>query len=369
MDGAGTTVQKSRAMLSRQRDLAELQGQLTRWLTTKLPAADGLAVSPPVAPSAGFSNETLLVDLSHGAGAAARVEPLVVRLPPTEFAVFPEYDLARQCRVMQSLAGSDLPVPRVRWLEEDEGVVGCKFFVMDRIAGEIPPDIPSYQSVGVFADAPEGARATMWWRGLETLARIHGVDWQARGLGFLGVPPAGTGPLDRQLDYYQHFLGWIGGDTSQPILQAALGWLRAHRYTPARIALCWGDARLPNLIYRDGAVVGVLDWEMAFLGDPEADLGWWLFMDWHHSEGYGVPRLDGLPSRQETIARYEELAGRRVAHPLWQEVFAAVRFGIILVKVTRNIATAGFPPPAPDFETNNICTRRLAELLELPPPG
>ncbi len=356
-------------MLSQRRDLTALHTNLTRWLASRLDGAEQVTVSELTAPSAGFSNETLLADVSYRRAGATHTEPLVFRLMPSEFAVFPEYDLARQCRVMQCLESTDIPVPRVRWLVEDERVLGSKFFVMDRIAGEIPQDIPSYQAAGVLADAPAAECAAMWWRGVEVLARIHAVDWRARGLDFLGVPPAGTGPLDRQLDYYTHFLDWIGGDAPQPTLRAALDWLRAERYTPARIGLCWGDARLPNLIYHDAMVAAVLDWEMAFLGDPEADLGWWLFLDWHHSQGYGVPRIPALPSPEDTIRRYEALTGRRVTHLLWQEVFAAVRFGIILVKVTQNMAAAGYPPPDPTFATNNICTRRLAELLSLPAPA
>src|SRR5437763_35548 len=95
----------------------------------------------------------------------------------------------------------------------------------------------------------------------------------------------------------------------QPILAHALAWLREHRYAPRHVALCWGDARLPNLIYRNDEVVGVLDWEMAFLGDPEADLGWWLFMHWATGEGYGFPPLEGFPGRGETIRRDEALTG------------------------------------------------------------
>ena len=146
------------------------------------------------------------------------------------------------------------------------------------------------------------------------LARIHGLDWKARGLDFLGVPPSGTGPLDRQLDYYERYLEWVREGRPQPVLRAALAWLREHRYVPARVALCWGDSRLPNLMFRDDAVVAVLDWEMAFLGDPEADLGWWLFLDWANSEGYGIPRADGFPGPEETIRRYETLTGRPPLH-------------------------------------------------------
>src|SRR5262249_62408051 len=126
-------------------------------------------------PWGGFSNGSFLAAFAYRRRGVAPAEPLVARLPPGDSAVSREYAPARQCRVMQCLADTGVPVPRVRWLEEDEDVLGCKFFVMDRIAGEIPPDIPSYQAAGVFADSPQPERAAMWWRGLETLACIHAV--------------------------------------------------------------------------------------------------------------------------------------------------------------------------------------------------
>ena len=62
-------------------------------------------------------------------------------------------------------------------------------------------------------------------------------------------------------------------------------------------------------MFRDDRVVAVLDWEMAFLGDPEADLAWWCFLDWANNEGYGGPHLDGIPGKEETLARYAEITG------------------------------------------------------------
>lgn len=209
----------------------------------------------------------------------------------------------------------------------------------------------------------------MWWSGVENLARIHTLDWEGLGLAFLGVPKGGTGPLDEQLDYYERFLQWTRGEEPRPILDAALKWLKENRFAPKRVTLCWGDSRLPNLIFRDDEVVGVLDWEMAFLGDPEADLGWWLFLDWHHSEGLGIPRLEGFPTSEETVRRYEELTGWKVENCLYHEVMAAFRFGVIMVSVGRAMKESGIPSSTPDIGKDNPCTQRLATLLDLPPPG
>jgi aminoglycoside phosphotransferase (APT) family kinase protein len=350
-------------MLGRQRDLDAVRAGLAAWLRARRPD-DDLALSALTSPKAGISNETYLVDATSGAG----VERFVVRVAPTDFLVFPEYDLARQVGVMRALAGTGVPVPRVVGFEEDARHVGSAFYVMERIDGEVPSEVPPYHTFGFCLEAGPERRAALWWRGVEALASIHALDWRRLGLAFLGVPGPGADALDRQLAYWERYLDWVGGPP-QPVLRAALAWLRAHRYTPRRLALCWGDARLPNMIFRDDAVVGILDWEMAFLGDPDADLGWWLFMDWATSEGYGFPRLDGFPGPAETIARYEERTGAPVEHARWQEIFAAFRFGAIMARIAGRLQEIGAPTPTDDFETNNVATQRLAALLDLPAPG
>jgi aminoglycoside phosphotransferase (APT) family kinase protein len=355
--------------LGAQRDPETLRDRLGAWLRTRWRETDVLELSVPVAPKIGFSNETFLVDARVREGGRERTASLVVRLEPTEFRVFPEYDLAAQARVMRALAGSDVPVPHVRFVEEDPDVLGSPFYVMDRIDGEVPSEVPNYHAFGFCHEATPERRARLWWNGIDALARVHRLDWRARGLDFLGIPGPGTGPLDRQLDWYAGYLDWVREGRPQPILEAALAWLRAHRYVPRRVALCWGDSRLPNLMFRDDAVVAVLDWEMAFLGDPEADLGWWILLDWAQSEGYGLPRLPGFPGPEETIRRYEAAVGWPVEHAEYQEMFAAFRFGVIMARIARRVMDMGMPTPTEHFDTDNVCTQRLAALLGLPAPG
>ena len=348
----------------------ELHDRLQAWLAEKMPGASGLMLSPLTKPSIGFSNETLVCYVTYRAGGWERREDLVVRLEPGNFQIFPEYDLRRQARIMQCLAGTDVPVPKVRWVEEDAAVLGRAFYVMDRIAGEVPSEVPPYHAAGVFAAATVEERSAMWWSGIETLASVHAVDWRTTGLGFLGEPPARVPPTRRQLEYYERMLDWAEEEREpQTVLRAAQGWLRENECDSELVALCWGDSRLPNVIYREGRIVGVLDWEMAFLGDPEADLAWWLFMDWFSSGGYGVTRLEGMPGREETVARYEELAGRAVRHLEYYKVFAGMRFGVIMVRVAAMIRARGMPLPSPDFGSNNPATRKVAEMLGLRPPG
>jgi aminoglycoside phosphotransferase (APT) family kinase protein len=350
-------------------DSAQLREALESWFRTKLDAP-GVVLSPLTKPTIGFSNDTLICYVTYSQAGRERREDLVVRLEPADFQIFPEYDLPGQARIMRGLAGTDVPVPNVKWVEEDVSVVGRAFYVMDRIAGEVPSEVPPYHATGVFADAIPADRKRMWWSGIETLAKIHAVDWRSSDLALLGTPSEGTPAIRMQLDYYERMLDWAEEEQEpQTVLRTAQAWLRQNEPRSTRVGLCWGDSRLPNVIYRDRRIVGVLDWEMAFLGDPEADVAWWLFMDWFASGGYGLPRLEGMPAEDETIERYQVLTGRPFQNLEYFRVFAAMRFGVIMVRVVAMMPSRGYQLPAPDFASNNPVTRKLAEILGLPPPS
>ena len=359
-------------MLSRQVELGELQAKLLAWLQKKMPGAKDLAISNLERSGAGISNETFLFNLTWQERAKPRSEGMVLRCAPRSFPVYPDYDLSIQFRVMNALHGSKVPVARVHWLEEDAGVLGAPFYVMTRVEGVVPPEFPPYHSFGVYFESTPQKRAKMWWSAVEAMTQAHKADWKKLGLSFLGVPKGGTDPLDRQLDYFERYLNWAKDSPGekQPILESALKWLRENRYFPARVTLCWGDARMPNTMFSpDGDVVALFDWEMAFLGDPQADLAFFLLLDWVDSEGYGIPRLEGAPGRDETLQRYEELTGWKVDQLHFNEVLAVFRAGIVMLKVLKNFKKLGVALDQKDAESNNPCTQRLASLLGLPAPG
>jgi len=359
-------------MLSRQVELAELQSTLLDWLQKRMPDAGDLTVSNLERSGAGISNETFLFNLTWQEHGKPRSEGMVLRCAPRSFPVYPEYDLSLQFRVMKSLHGSKVPVAPVRWLEEDAGVLGTPFYVMTRIEGVVPPEFPPYHSFGVYFEAAPRKRGRMWWSAVEAMSRVHQADWKKLGLSFLGVPGGGTDPLDRQLGYFESYLAWAkdSPDEAQPALEAALKWLKENRYAPRRVTLCGGDARMPNSMFNpDGDVVALFDWEMAFLGDPQADLAFFLLLDWVDSEGYGIPRLEGAPGRDETVERYQELTGWEVDRLFYNEVFAAFRAGVVILKVLKNFKKQGVALPQDDAELNNPCTQRIAALLDLPASG
>jgi aminoglycoside phosphotransferase (APT) family kinase protein len=108
---------------------------------------------------------------------------------------------------------------------------------------------------------------------------------------------------------------------------------------------------------------------MATLGQPEEDLAWFLFLDRHHSEGVGAQRLAGFPEPAQTIARYEQLTGRRLAHMDYYEVLSALKFAVVMARIGQLFIYYDLVPPDNDFPYNNTATQLLAKILGLPPPG
>jgi len=350
-----------------QRDLDADRTRLTSWLQRQLPQARRLRITDLVAPqSSGFSNETLLFDLEYALDGQAHREALVVRIEPTGFQVFPEYDLGLQFRTMQRLAGSAVPVPPTRWIETvDRGILGAPFYVMGQVAGRVPPDNPPYHAAGWLTEVAPAERTAIWWSGVDMLATIHGLDWRGLGFADLTTPALGATPLDWQLTYYERYLAWAGAGRPQPIIERAFAWLRAHKPSDEPVVLAWGDARIGNIIFAGTAPAAVLDWEMVTLGSPEMDLAWSIFLDRHHSEGIGSARLEGFPSYDDTVARYEARSGRRVRHLHYYQVLAGFRFAVIMLRIAQQMVTYGMLDEAGgrNFELDNTVTRLLETVL------
>lgn len=352
--------------------VARIISHLVPWLQAKMPAAAAMAISDIQKPGMGLSNETYLFDLSWVEGGVKKNRGMVLRSAPADLKVFPDYHLNHQFLVMKALRGTAVPVPEMLWMEEDRSVLGTPFYVMERLVGTMAKDYPSYHSAGILYDRTPQEREKIWWDSVEVLSQIHRVDWKSKELDFLGAPGGGTDPIDRQLVYWERFFDWIKDDPGEthPIIEKAVQWLRENRYAPERICLNWGDARVGNLLYGEtnGEIVAALDWEMAFLGDPEADLAWFIFIDRFLSEEYGLPRLEGLPGSGETVKRYEELTGWKVKNFPYNEVFAAMRFAMILVSVLKKLMILGMHSYADNIK-NNFCTRYLAGVLGMQMPG
>jgi aminoglycoside phosphotransferase (APT) family kinase protein len=355
-----------------QRDLAADRERLARWLAARIPEARELRLSELRAPqSSGFSNDTLLFEAEYTRAGRAQREALVARIQPTGFQIFPEYDMALQFRTLELLAKTPVPVPRVRWLEaSDASVLGASFYLMEQVAGRVPPDNPPYHVAGFVTELSPEERAELWWGGISCIAKIHRLDWRAAGFGFLDRPERGATALEQQLATYAEYLRWAAGGREQPTIEAAFAWLRKHRPADEPTVLSWGDARIGNILFDGTRPAAVLDWEMVGIGSPEMDLAWQIFLDRHHSEGVGQPRLAGFPSTEATVERYRELTGFQVRNLHYYEVFAGFRFAVIMLRIAQQLLAYGLldESAAREFERNNTVTRLLARLLDLPDP-
>jgi len=355
------------------RDLEADGKKFEGWLCGRLPGASGLRMSPLVAPqSSGFSNETLLFDLVWTEGGKEKSEKLVVRIQPTGYQVFPEYDLGLQFRTMQLLSATDVPVPRMLWLEEDDtGVFGAPFYVMAQVPGRVPTDQPPYHTGGWMHEISPAEREAIWLGGFDAMARIHRLDLDATGFGFLRRPELGATPLDQEIAYYEKYYEWAARGRENPVLEAAHDWLLANKPVGEPERLVWGDARIGNIIFDGTKPAAVLDWEMVSAGSPERDVGWAIFLDRHHSEGIDTPRLDGFPSYDDTLAFYEQRSGHRVANLHYYQVFAGWRFGIIMLRIAQQVVhyELATPEQGHALELDNAVTRLTAKLLGLPAPG
>lgn len=354
-----------------QRDRELTRATLQDWLRGKLPAARNVEVSGVQVPASnGFSAETLMFDATwQEPGGGSRKDRLVAKVAPTGFQIFPEPRFAEQFRLLQILAGTTIPVPAVHWHEPDPGVLGAPFYVMTRVDGDVPTDMPPYHTGGWLTEVSPAERERIWWAGVGVLTQVHELDVGTLGLEF--VDQAGFGPtgLRQRLAYYEHYLNWAY-EGSVPVAQAALRWLQEHRPAETRPpVLLWGDSRIGNIIFSGGQAAAVLDWEMATLGQPEEDLAWFLLLDRHHSEGVGVQRLPGFPDAASTIARYEQLSGRSLTDMDYYEVLSAMKFAVVMARIGQLFINYDLVPPDNDFPYNNTATQLLAKILGLPPPG
>ena len=172
------------------RDPEATRQTLNGWLQDKarLPGAEIVHLETPE--FSGFSSEILMLDVAHRASRTP--ERFAVRVAPLHYQVFPEVRFEEQYRLMRILAErTDIPVPPIRWYEPDGTYLGAPFFVMPRVEGRVPPDMPPYHTGGWVTEIEPAEREAMWWSALEILARLHRLDIAPLDIGFLDQPRYG----------------------------------------------------------------------------------------------------------------------------------------------------------------------------------
>ncbi|WP_405782522.1 phosphotransferase family protein [Streptomyces sp. NBC_00859] len=327
------------------RDPQEVGRRLAAWLSTRLPGARIGDLTAPA--SNGMSSETLLfgVDGTDRAGtgapgAAAPVTSCALRLAadPAAYTVFPAYDMERQYRVMGLVAAhTDIPVPRVLWLETDPGPLGAPFFVMEQVHGRVPPDVMPYTYEGNWLhSATDTERAALEDATLRVLAGLHRQFPPAEAEFLL---PAGDGsPLRRHVDGQRAYYAWVvDGLPPSPLIESAFERLETlWPVDEGPAVLCWGDARIGNIVYDGFEPAAVLDWEMAAFGPCELDLGWTIYLHRFFqdlTEASGLRGLPGLLRRENAERRYAGLTGHTPRDMDFHLLYAALRHAIVMLRI------------------------------------
>ncbi|MEC7765027.1 MAG: phosphotransferase family protein [Pseudomonadota bacterium] len=294
-------------------------GALERWLEVKLPSEQGLSVERI---GGGQSNPTWFVDFGK-----AR---LVLRKKPAGPILKGAHAIEREFRVLRALDASPVPVPRALWLEEDTAHLGTPFYVMERLEGRV------FNDNGIAGVSPADRRE-MYLDTARTLARLHAVRPDEVGLGDFGRPGS---YFERQ------FKRWSDQYAQSPspripALDKLVEWLPANMPPEdGAVSIAHGDFRIGNLMFHptEPRVIAVLDWELATLGHPLADLGYAL-MPWRTSpqEYGGILGADwqsaGIPTEDEFVAEYMAHAHAPLTLTRFHVAFALFRFSVIFVGI------------------------------------
>ena len=270
----------------------------------------------------GHSNETFFI----GRGG----QEWVLRRPPRGPLLPTAHDVLREYRVLKALNNTNVPVPRVILACDDVSIIGAPFYLMERLHGlVIHTELPS------FADDAAG-RVALSRSLIDALAALHTVDWQAVGLGDFGKP---EGYLERQV---RRWTGQLEKSRQRPLpdLDAVTAWLTAHMPVSGPATIVHGDFRIDNAMYASDRpeVIAILDWEMATIGDPLADVGY-LLSFWREqgdpepgftSDSWRVMEQPGFPSRKEIAAYYAERTGRSIGDMAFYVALAIWKLAILL---------------------------------------
>jgi aminoglycoside phosphotransferase (APT) family kinase protein len=310
----------------RSEDSFDVEG-LHSWLLVHAPYVAAGGQPPTVRQfSGGASNLTYL--LTYGD------REYVLRRPPRGHRATSAHDMLREVTVQQRLRPAYPLVPQVHAYCADPSIIGDEFYVMSRVHGTIlRRDLPP--GVGLSPDRARELAFTV----IDAQADLHSLDPEAVGLAELGKGP---GYVARQVSgWSRRYLDARTDDVPDGL--AVMRWLEAEQPEDCAQRLIHGDWRLDNLVLDlvgDPRITGVLDWEMATIGDPLMDVGaslaYWITA--HDDDEFQLMRrqptdLPGFPSRAEYVSRYLERTGLEIDDWRFYEVYGLFRLAVIAQQI------------------------------------
>ncbi len=311
--------------------------------------------------SNGMSSETIILTGRWDEDGERREQKFVARVAPAEqdVPVFSSYRMDHQFDVIRLVGEkTDVPVPRVRWLEPTGSVLGTQFFLMDYVDGRVPPDVMPYTFGGNwFADAPPESQRELQDGTVEVIAKLHAIPEPEKVFGFLddgSEPNALRRNFNWLKSWYQFAVPDIGRSA---LVERSLEWLEENwpQDTAATDSvLVWGDSRVGNVLYDGFKPAAVLDWEMATLGPREMDVAWIIFAHMVFQELAGLAGLPGLPDvmREEDVRTvYTEHSGVELGDLNWFYVYSGVIWCCVFMRTTARRVRFGEMEAPDDIES------------------
>ena len=302
----------------------------------------------------GQSNPTFLLECG-GLRYVLRKKPPGDLLPSA-------HAIEREYRVMAAVAGQGLPVARPILFCDDASVIGTVFYVMEFVEGRVFRDL-------TLPGVEPGERAALFDAMNATMARLHGLDYEAAGLAGYGKP---GNYFARQITRWS--AQYVASTREQlPAMVRLMEWLPENIPAGDETAVAHGDFRMENLIFHatEPRVMAVLDWELSTLGHPLADVAY-NCMPWNleHGQYHGLRGLDlkamGIPSEREYVAAYCARTGRAgIAHWEFYMAFSLFRMASIAQGVyARSLAGNASSESAAGFAgTAAVLAGRACELI------
>ncbi len=258
--------------------------------------------------------------------------PLVLRRPPFGRLAPGAHDMGREHKVLARLWQAFPPAPRALLYSDDEGIIGSKFFVMEFRSGVVIWDrVPD--SMRHHDDVARRIGLAV----VRAMADLHGVDFEACGLGDLGRP---AGFLGRQVSGWRKRWDLVAPDGRLPAMEEVAEVLERTQPAAQRAAVLHNDLKVDNCQFDPADpdhVHSVFDWDMATLGDPLVDFGtllnyWPDPTDEPGDRGVyneGMDRM-GLPTHAQIIAAYADTSGLDLSDAGWYQAFACWKTAVVL---------------------------------------
>lgn len=348
-----------------------VQSRLRDWLEQHVDGWSAVSIKPlEVSLGSGFSAEIFFVDVEYTDATGPQSRTLVVRRQPQDHEVVFGSSLKLQGQMIAALdALGTVKVPDWIGMELDPAVLDMPFLIMGRVDGHAATQNPNYNTKGWLADMSPAQRGVSWKNAVEAYAAMASIDWQKDSFSFMARPDWGEPGLDQYLGYIEAWYQGCRKDRVMPYVDAAIEYIRAQQPDDTSVNVLWGDSTPSNVMFsNDGSVNALIDWELAALGPAELDLAWWLYFDDLFSRRFGVDRLEGLPTRDETIAIWEAATSRTAQHLDYYDIVVALRMALVAVGAFDRQVAIGNIDDSNKSLNANFMTLYLAERLGMDLP-